>query len=206
MGFPRQEYWSDLTFPSPVDHILWELSTITQPSWVAQHGMAHSFIELDKAVVHVISLIEVKWSEVKSLSHVQLFATLWIVAYQAPPSMGISMQEYWSGLPFPSPGDLPNPGIKPGSPALEADILTSEPPGKPSVWLVFCNCSFHPVCPLMDEDNGIMEAPWWGRLTVRGTGSCSDVGKAMLTKSSIQISVAGQDCVPSRFETNLCWR
>ena len=68
---------------------------------------------------------------VKSLSRVQLFATPWTVAYQAPPSMGLSRQEYWSGLPFPSPGDLPDPGIKPRSPALEADTLTSEPPGKP---------------------------------------------------------------------------
>ena len=70
-------------------------------------------------------------SKVKSLSHVRLFATLWTVAYQASPSMGFSRQEYWSGLPFPSPGDLPNPGIEPGSPTLEADALTSEPPGKP---------------------------------------------------------------------------
>ena len=67
----------------------------------------------------------------KSLSCVQLFATLWTVSYQAPPSMGFSRQEYWSGLPFPSPGDLPNPGIKPGSPTLQADALTSEPPEKP---------------------------------------------------------------------------
>ena len=59
-----------------------------------------------------------KWSEVKSLSHVQLFATPWIVAHQAPRSMGFSRHEYWSGLPFPSPGDLPDPGIEPGSPAL----------------------------------------------------------------------------------------
>ena len=67
---------------------------------------------------------------VKSLSRVRLFATPWTVAYQAPPSMGFSRQEYWSGLLFPSPGDLPNPGIKPRSPALQADALTSEPPGK----------------------------------------------------------------------------
>ena len=71
-----------------------------------------------------------KWSEVKSLSRVQLFATPWTVAYHAPPSVGFSSQEYWSGLPFPSPGDLPNPGIKPGSSALQADALPSEPPGK----------------------------------------------------------------------------
>ena len=56
--------------------------------------------------------------KVKSLSRVQLFATPWTVAYQAPLSMGFSRQQYWSGLPFPSPGDLPNPGLKPGSPAL----------------------------------------------------------------------------------------
>ena len=55
---------------------------------------------------------------VKSLSHVRFFVTPWTVAYQVPPSMGFSRQEYWSGLPFPSPGDLPNPGIEPGSPTL----------------------------------------------------------------------------------------
>ena len=49
-------------------------------------------------------------------------------AYQAPPSMGFSRQEYWSGLPFPSPGDLPDPGIEPRSPTLQADALPSEPP------------------------------------------------------------------------------
>ena len=68
--------------------------------------------------------------KVKSLSHVQLFVTPWTVAYQAPPSMQFSKQEYWSGLPFPSPGDLPNPGIEPESPTLQADVLPSEPPGK----------------------------------------------------------------------------
>ena len=69
--------------------------------------------------------------EVKLLSHVRLFAIPWTISYQAPPSMKFSRQEYWSGLPFPSPGDLPNPGIEPRSPALQADGLPSEPPGKP---------------------------------------------------------------------------
>ena len=55
----------------------------------------------------------------------------WTVAHQVPLSMGFSRQEYWSGLPFLSPGDLPNPGIEPRSPALQADTLLSEPPGKP---------------------------------------------------------------------------
>ena len=66
----------------------------------------------------------------KSLSRVRLFATPWTVAYQAPPSMGFSRQECWSGLPFPSPGDFPDPGIEPGSPALWADSLLWEPSGK----------------------------------------------------------------------------
>ena len=69
--------------------------------------------------------------KVKLLSRVQLFATPWTVAHQAPPTMEFSRQEYWSGLPFSSPGDLPDPGIEPGSPSLWAEALPSEPPGNP---------------------------------------------------------------------------
>ena len=61
MEFLRQEYWNGLPFPSPVDHILSELSTMIHSSWVALHGMAHSFIELDKAVVHVIRSVTFLW-------------------------------------------------------------------------------------------------------------------------------------------------
>ena len=82
--------------------------------------------EMARLNIDIIGISEL--SEVKSLSRVQLFATPWTVAHQAPPSMGFSRQEYWSGLPFPSPEDLPNPGIEPRSPALRADALTSEPP------------------------------------------------------------------------------
>ena len=64
------------------------------------------------------------------LSHVQLFATLWTVALLAPLSMGFSRQQYWSGVPSPSPGDLLDPRIKPGSPALAGGCFTTEPPGK----------------------------------------------------------------------------
>ena len=66
----------------------------------------------------------------KLLSYVRVFATLWTVAYQAPPSMGFSRQGYWSGLPFPSPGDIPDPGIKLRSPILRADALPCDPLGK----------------------------------------------------------------------------
>ena len=64
----------------------------------------------------------------KRLSRAQLFVTLWTVACQAPPSIGFSRQEYWSGLPFPSPGCLPDPGTEPRPTALQADYLP-EPPG-----------------------------------------------------------------------------
>ena len=69
----------------------------------------------------------------KLLSHIQVFATTWTVARQAPLSMGLSKQKYWSGLSFPSPGDLLDPGIELRSPALQAESLLSEPPGKPGL-------------------------------------------------------------------------
>ena len=69
--------------------------------------------------------------KMKAFIRVRLFVTPRTVAYQAPPSMGFSRQGYWNGLPFPSPGDLPNPGTEPRSPTLQADTLPSEPRGKP---------------------------------------------------------------------------
>ena len=69
--------------------------------------------------------------KVESLSRVRLSETPWTVACQAPPSMGFSRQDYWSELPFPFPGDLPDPGIEPRCPALQTGALPSEPPGKP---------------------------------------------------------------------------
>ena len=93
-------------------------------------------MELIIAVVYVLS----------PFSHVRLFATPWIVALQAPLSMGFSRQEYWSGFPCPPPGDLPDTGIKPGSlmsPALADELL---PPGKPLdatiLMLMFCQICF----------------------------------------------------------------
>ena len=67
------------------------------------------------------------------LSHVRLFTTPWTVVFQALLSMEFSRQEYWSGLPFPSPGDFPKPGIEPGSPALQVESLSSESPYDPAI-------------------------------------------------------------------------
>ena len=106
-------------------------------------GDYHSLITYLFFKMKVKMKVKVK-VKVKSLSRVRLFATPWTVAYQAPLSMGFSRQGYWSGLPFPSPGDLPDPGIKPRSPTLQAEALPSEPPGKPiyslTTYLFILNC------------------------------------------------------------------
>ena len=76
---------------------------------------------------HLSAFTPASWVRVcESLSPVQLFATLWTVAHQAPPSIGFSRQEYWSGLPFPSPGDLLDPEIKPETPALAGGFCMQE--------------------------------------------------------------------------------
>ena len=125
--------------------------------------------------------------KVKSLSRVRLFLTPWTVAYQAPPSMGFSRQECWSGLPFPSPGDLPDPGIEPGSPALQADALQSEPPGKlghvkmgAGSWDLWCaswKASRHQVsrqCPRGTPQTWVVLSVWEGEFQEVGAGAlCS---------------------------------
>ena len=77
------------------------------------------------------------------------FVTPSTIAHQAPPSMEFSKQEYWSGLPFPSPGDLPDPGIEPGSPVLQADALPSEPPEKPLLYQSVQFSSVAQSCPTL---------------------------------------------------------
>ena len=97
------------------------------PCWAAVHGVAKSRTQLSD--YHKVKV------KVKSFSRVWLFATSWTTAYWVPPSMGFSGQGYWNGLPFPSPEDLPDPGIEPRSPALQADTLPSEPLGKPYIYM-----------------------------------------------------------------------
>ena len=106
----------------------WLENSMDRTAWQATvHGGSKELDMLERLTLSLfIARIIMK---VKSLSRVRLFATPRTVAYQAPLSMGLSRQKCWSGLPLPSPGDLPDPGIEPGSPA---DALLSEPPGKPS--------------------------------------------------------------------------
>ena len=92
-----------------VSDFIFLLSKITTDGDCSHEIKRHLLLER-KAVTNLVKM--------KSLSRVRLFVTPWTVAYQVPPSMGFSRQEYWSGLPFPSPGHLPDPGIEPGSPTL----------------------------------------------------------------------------------------
>ena len=101
----------------------------------------------------------IKKVKAKSLSRVHLLVNPGTAAHQAPPSMGFSRQEYWSGMPFPSPGDVPNPGIEPRSPTLQADALPSEHPGKPD--------GKEP--PVKAEDPGLI--PGLGRSPGEGNGN-----------------------------------
>jgi len=87
--------------------------------------------------------------------------TPWTVAYQAPPSVRFSRQEYWSGFPFPSPGDFPEPGIEPRSPALQADALTSDPPGKAMVFPVVMY-----RCESLDHKEGWALKNWCSQIVV----------------------------------------
>ena len=108
-------------------------NTIDRGTW---HGVTNSWTWLSPHAHTHRAKKEKSFKErkkVKLLSCIWLFATPGTVDYKAPPSMEFSRQEYWSGLPLPSPGDLPNPGIEPGSPTLQADALPSELPRKPRI-------------------------------------------------------------------------
>ena len=89
------------------------------PGGAAVYGVAQSRTRLKR-----LRSSSSMYSKVRLFSHFQLFVTPWTVTYEVPPSMEFSRQEYWSGLPLPSPGDLLDPGIEPGSPVLQADNFT----------------------------------------------------------------------------------
>ena len=117
----------------------------------------------------------ISWKvKVKSLSCVQLFVTQWTVAYQVPPSTGFSRQEYWSGLPFPSPGDLPSPGTEPGSPASYSDALPSELPGKSSIiwWWYSVIISWKTTIQHHNQNNDIGGAKTLQKLPSSQVSSC----------------------------------
>ena len=132
-------YWSGLPFPSledlpdpgikpwppslQADSLPAELSGKPSP-----YSQGRNLVIIFSPTVHIVKLLSCVW----------LFATPWTVAYHSPLSMGFSRQEYWSGLPFPSLEDLPNPGTEPRSSALQADALPSESSGKPIVFVQLC--------------------------------------------------------------------
>ena len=110
---------------------------------------------ISRFIISMASCLNDLYSFSRLLSHVQLFVTSWTVAHQAPLSMGFSRQEHWSGLPFPSPGDLPNPGIEPRYPALQAGSFPSESSEKPSIMKM--PFRFHRTCGF---DPWVGKTPW----------------------------------------------
>ena len=109
MEFSRQEHWSELPLPPP-----WDFPNPGVEPWSPA-------LQADSLPSELPQLSESESESEVAQSCPTLFATPRTVAHQAPPSVGFSRQEYWSGLPFPSPGDLPDPGIEPRSPTLQAD-------------------------------------------------------------------------------------
>ena len=128
------------------------------------------------------------------LSRVQLFVTPWTVTLQAPLSMGFSRQQYWSGLPFPTPGGLPDSGTEPTSPvssALASGLFTTAPPRKPLKGVCVCVCDFYfeythtPMYMGFPHGSVIKKLPANAGDTVRSLGQEDPVEKEMVTHSSI---------------------
>ena len=130
--------WERLKAGQEEDDRGWDgwMASLTQWTWVWVNSGSWWWTERPGMLQSMGTCLS-NWTEMELnwwVSHcrAQLFVTPWTVACQAPLSVGFPRQEYWSGLPFPSPGDLPDLGIEPRSPALQADALPSESPGKPS--------------------------------------------------------------------------
>ena len=145
MGFSRQEYWSGLPCPPPGDlpyPAIKPMSLmspalsggffITSTTWEAlTHSCPGKYLQLEVKSFEKGLCMCVR---TQLLSHVRLFVTPWTAAHQVPQSMGLPRQEHWSGLLYPSPGDLPHPGTEPASlasPASAEGFFTTEPSGKP---------------------------------------------------------------------------
>ena len=139
MEFSRQEYWSGVPFPTPgnlPDPGIEPASLALVGGFFTCSATWEAIRTYRKKQIRLWckTLLNCKVKvKVKSLSRVQLFSTPWTVAHQTPLPMEFSRQEYWSGLPFPILGDLPDPGIEPASLYWQADSLPLAPPGKQSI-------------------------------------------------------------------------
>ena len=165
-------------------HRIQRTSGLAQKSLLCGKG---SLVPLVAQMVKNLPAMQ-EWNQMKSLSRVRLFVTTWTVAYQAPPPMGLSRQEYWSGLPFPFPGDLPNPGIKPKSPALQA----YEPPRK--------------QCRRTEFNPGVRKIPWiieWLPILVFLTSE-SHGQRSLVGLQSMGSQRVGQDWATFTFHMSCC--
>ena len=187
VGFSRQEYWSGLSSPSPGD--------LPDPG-----------IKLQSPTLQADSLPSEppgKSKMWKSLSRVWLFVTPWTIQ-----SMEFSRPEYWSGWPFPSPRDLPNPGIEPRSPALQADSLPAEPPGKPKNTGVGSPSLLQRIFPTQESNQGLPHCRQiLYQLSHQGNPRILEwVVHTFSSRSSRPRNRTGISCIAGRFFTNWATR
>ena len=144
---------------------------------------------------------------VRALSHVWLFVTPWIVDCQAPLSLGFPRQEYWSGLPFPSPGNLPDPGIKPMSfvsPALACGLFTTEPPGKPNPDCCCCSVTklSLTICNTMDCSTPVFPVlhylPEFAQTHIRWVNDAIQPSHPLLPPSPPALNLSQHQCIFQR--------
>ena len=138
MGFSTQEYWSGLPCPPPGDLLHPQIEPVSLMSPALARGFfttstkaRQKLLIIRKKIIYIYYVIQKGDCYFSRLVMSDSFATPWTIAHQAYLSMGFPKQEYWNGLPFPSPWALPDPGVEPTSLALAGGFFTTEPPGKP---------------------------------------------------------------------------
>ena len=136
---------------------LWDLGLLGKEFLDDAKSMIHKREETDKLdLIKIKSFYSVRSGSVSQSVMSDFLETPWTVALQAPLSMELSRQDYWSGLPFSPPGDLPNPGTEPKSPALQADSLLSQPPGKPRNTGVGCLSLLQGIFLTQESNQGLL--------------------------------------------------
>ena len=141
-GLNQTQLWKIIAYPS-IAHIGWITAILSHNPSVTRRNL----------VIYILTftIFMVKKGKCWWLSHIRLFATQWAIACQAPLSKEFSRQGYWSVLPFPSPGDLLDPGIEPESLTLQADSLPSEPPGNPHIHNTYMQVNHYHIIVITQE-------------------------------------------------------
>ena len=159
IGFSTQEYWSGLPCPPPGDLLHPRIEPMSPMSPALARGFfitstkaRQKLLIIRKKIIYIYYITQKGHCCFSRLVMSDSFATPWTIAHQASLSMGFPKQEYWNGLPFPSPWALPDPGTEPTSLALAGGFFTTEPPGKPLHKVAFL-CTLQKLCPSLVMNN-----------------------------------------------------